>query len=104
MKDSFTYWHQRCLSTLQVHILLLTDVKGARTNILHAGRNHQYCFCLLRSQSKGRITNEAQFLIEYKIGNIQTIVFANRFISEIYFLNGRKVVTLILQKTKNGKI
>lgn len=33
-----------------------------------------------------------------------TIVFANRFISEIYFLNGRKVVTLILQKTKNGKI
>ena len=31
-------------------------------------------------------------------------VFANRFISEIYFLNGRKVVTWILQKTKNGKI
>ena len=29
-----------------------------------------------------------------------TFVFANRFISEIYFLNGRKVVTLILQKTK----
>ena len=33
-----------------------------------------------------------------------SFVFANRFISEIYFLNGRKVVTLILQKTKNGKI
>ena len=35
---------------------------------------------------------------------LQFSVFANRFISEIYFLNGRKVVTLILQKTKNGKI
>ena len=35
---------------------------------------------------------------------ITAVVFANRFISEIYFLNGRKVVTLILQKTKNGKI
>lgn len=31
-------------------------------------------------------------------------VFANRFISEIYFLNGRKVVTWIPQKTKNGEI
>lgn len=53
-------------------------------------------------------SGEAYFL--NRVGNLDAgeigaiLVFANRFISEIYFLNGRKVVTLILQKTKNGKI
>lgn len=37
--------------------------------------------------------------LKYIILN-SAIVFANRFISEIYFLNGRKVVTWILQRTK----
>ena len=31
-------------------------------------------------------------------------VFANRFISEICFLNGRKVMTCILKKLKKEKI
>ena len=32
------------------------------------------------------------------------IVFANRFISTIYVLNGRKVMTCILKKLKKKKI
>ena len=35
---------------------------------------------------------------------LHNVVFANRFISTIYVLNGRKVMTCILKKLKKKKI